>query len=151
MNKRKPLFKREQLIKLQRLLDMLYKPSEIADEIGVSKDTVYRSYLPAGAPHERDKLGSIWIHGPSFREWVLNQVGARQRTKHELQLNEAWCLTCNKPVAIQNQKERPVNRYLNLIYGYCPDCKTKVNRMAGKIQNLELKPNQKDRRDKKAN
>jgi len=47
---RQPLLKHCHIIKLGRLLNMLYKPSEIAEEIGVAQDTVYRSYLPAGAP-----------------------------------------------------------------------------------------------------
>jgi len=39
-----PQLKHQHIIKLSRLLNMLYKPSEIAEEIGVSVDTVYRSY-----------------------------------------------------------------------------------------------------------
>ncbi|MAT45375.1 MAG: hypothetical protein CL609_23850 [Anaerolineaceae bacterium] len=129
MEKRKPLLKREQIIKLQRLLDMMYKPSEIADEIGVNVYTIWRSYLPAGAPHDRDKSGNIWIHGPSFREWALTQAGLRKRKKHELQPDEAWCMKCNKPVKINNGKERPINKHTGLLQGKCALCGAKVNRL----------------------
>ena len=40
---RQPVLKHTHIIKLGRLLDMMYKPAEIADEIGVTPDTVYRS------------------------------------------------------------------------------------------------------------
>lgn len=130
MTIRKPLFKHEQIVKLSRLLDMMYKPTEIAKEIDVSVDTVYRSYLPAGAPHTRDKSGAIWIHGLSFSEWVKTQPKSRQtKGRHALEPNEAWCMKCNKPVEIEKPKIKKVNMHISLIKGYCPNCATKVNRI----------------------
>ena len=61
---------REQLARVGHLLNMYYKPSEIAEEIGCHTDTVYRSFLPAGCPHERDERGHIWIIGTAFRDWA---------------------------------------------------------------------------------
>lgn len=72
MTDRKPSFTRESINRLSRIHDRFYSVMEIAKEIGVSADTVYKSYLPAGAPHIRDKSGSIRIHGLTFKEWVLN-------------------------------------------------------------------------------
>jgi hypothetical protein len=128
MADRKPLFAREQIIKLSRLLNMRYRPTEISEEIDVSVDTVYRCYLPAGAPYERERSGAIWIIGPAFRDWAMAQVGARKIKKHPLAEGEAWCMRCNKPVVIQGTKKRAVNRYLALMQGTCPDCGGKVNR-----------------------
>jgi len=137
MTDRKPLFKHEQIIKLSRLLDMMYKPTEIAKEINVSVDTVYRSYLPAGAPHTRDKSGAIWIHGLSFSEWVRSQPKTRPiKGKRSLKINEAWCMRCNKPVEIQNPKRKKVNIHISMIKGICPNCGTKINRI---ISNKEMK------------
>ena len=76
---RQPKFKHAQVVKLARLMDMLYKPAEIAAELEVSPDTVYRSYLPAGCPHTRDKKNNIWIHGPAFASWAKSSIANRKR------------------------------------------------------------------------
>ena len=67
---RVPRFKRAQLIRLDRLLHMRYTPAELAREIGVSVDTVYRSYIPAGCPQEPRGGGRYWIVGSEFRDWA---------------------------------------------------------------------------------
>lgn len=125
---RKPKIRRAQIIKLSRLLDMLYKPSELADEIGISDDTVYRSYLPAGAPHTRDKAGNIWIHGPAFREWMLERNEEGKATLHPLGEGEAWCVHCSKVVKIINPRVRKFNGSADLVQGKCEVCGGKVNR-----------------------
>lgn len=125
---RKPIFRREQIIKLQRLLYMKYKPGEIADEIGVTADTVYRCYLPAGAPHERDSAGNIWIVGTAFSAWALEQVGRGKIKKHPMRDGEAWCCKCNCAVQIQKPKIKTINRYIGMVQGTCPGCGGKVNR-----------------------
>lgn len=124
------LIRREQLIKLGRLLEMRYKPAELGREIGVSADTVYRTYIPAGAPHERDAQGNIWIVGTHFREWAFTEVGYHKRAKHPLQPGEAWCCKCNKPVMILKPKIKAVNQHIHLIQGRCSICGGKVNRAA---------------------
>src|SRR5690606_23907052 len=97
---RTQLLRQPHIARLGRLLDMLYKPAEIANEIGVHVDTVYRSYLPAGLPHTRDRRGNIWIHGPAFRDWA-HQVARRRRTRcHPLAPDQAWCVVCKTPVAL---------------------------------------------------
>ncbi len=40
--------------RLKRLLDMMYSPKELSEEIGVNKEQIYRVYVPLGCPHERD-------------------------------------------------------------------------------------------------
>ncbi len=125
---RTPLIRRAQIIKLGRLLDMLYKPSELAEEIGVNVDTIYRSYLPAGAPHTRDKTGAIWIHGPAFKAWMLERNEDGKRVLHPLGEGEAWCVHCNQVVKVMNPRVRHFNGSGELIQGACEKCGRKVNR-----------------------
>ena len=125
---RKPLFKHAQIVRLPRLLDMLYKPAEIADELNVSPDTVYRSYLPAGAPHERDEKGLIWVHGTTFRQWAKDLIAKKKKKRVPLPEGKAWCVRCKKPVDLINPKPKVVNRYLEILQASCPHCKGIVNR-----------------------
>lgn len=133
--KERKIIGREQIIKLGRLLDMKYKPAELGREIGVTVDTIYRTYIPAGAPHERDTRGHIWIVGTDFREWALTVVGWGKRKKHPLQPGEGWCFRCDQPVTILKPKIKDVNQYIHLIQGRCPICGGKVNRAASNREN----------------
>lgn len=132
MSERKPLFKHAQITRLPRLLDMLYKPAEIAEEIEVTSDTVYRSYLPAGAPHERDAKGSIWIHGASFRAWALEIVQSRKQKRVPMPEGKAWCVRCKQAVRMTNPKPKVINRYLEILQAKCPNCGGIVNRARGR-------------------
>jgi hypothetical protein len=107
---------------------MLYKPAEIAEEIGVTKDTVYRSYLPAGLPHTRDAKGNIWIHGPAFVDWARQTIAQKKRKRKGLPDDHAWCMKCNQPVLLIHPKIKPVNRYLEILQAPCPTCHKTVNR-----------------------
>ena len=91
---------REQLLRVGHLLHMRYKASEIAEEIGCHADTIYRSYIPAGCPHERDERGHVWIVGTAFRDWARSTFG-KQGAK--MQTKQAYCLRCRKPVSIVDQ------------------------------------------------
>jgi hypothetical protein len=127
---RKPLMKREQLIKLKRLLCMQYRPAEIAEEIGVTVDTIYRSYIPAGAPHKKDNRGNIWIVGTEFTEWAKEYHDHKYSKKFSLKDGQAWCMSCNQAVNILDPKIKRVNRYISMIQGTCENCGKKVNRAA---------------------
>lgn len=126
--RRQPLLKHTHIVKLRRILDMLYKPSEIAEEIGVTTDTVVRSYLPAGLPHTRDAKNRVWIHGPMFVSWAKATIAQRKSKRVPLPEDHAWCLKCNKSVALKNPTVRPVNRYLELMQARCPFCHCVINR-----------------------
>jgi hypothetical protein len=104
----------------------MYKPSEIAEELEVSVDTVYRSYLPDGAPYERDKDGGIWIHGLSFAQWVCKIYKNKKRVP--MLQDEAWCCKCNEPVKLINPKPKQSGRYVIFMQGKCPNCGCTVNR-----------------------
>ena len=58
--------------KVKRLLNMLYTPRELSEEIGVSKQQIYRVYIPLGCPHSKDHIGHILINGRDFRAWVID-------------------------------------------------------------------------------
>lgn len=122
-------FMRKNLIKLTRLHDMLYRPSEIAEEIGVTTETVYRVYLPEGAPFERDKKDDIWLHGTSFAAWVWKVYGGRE--KLTVKAGEGWCCKCRTIVEMRSPRKRYTNRYIIVMQGRCPACESKVNRIYG--------------------
>jgi hypothetical protein len=125
---RQPLLKHAHIIKLSRLLDMMYKPSEIADEIGVNVDTVYRSYIPAGLPITQDETGNYWIHGLTFAAWARETITQKKAKRGGLPDGYAWCLRCNSAVPMETPRVRSINRYLELIQGTCPSCGGVVNR-----------------------
>ena len=125
---RTPQLKHQHIIKLTRLLDMMYKPSEIAEEIGVTTDTIYRSYLPAGLPHVRDREGNIWIHGPTFVAWARETISKKKSERAGLPEDHAWCMKCNQAVALIDPKIKTVNRYLELLQARCHQCGVLINR-----------------------
>lgn len=134
---RKPIFKHAQVVKLARLLDMQYKPSELADEIGVTYDTVKRSYIPAGCPVVRDGSGRMWIHGLSFADWARAAIAEHKPKRREkLPANRAYCVSCRRVVAFPAKPEKiiPVNRWLEMAQATCPECGKKINKARGVIR-----------------
>lgn len=126
---RLPLFKHAQVVRLSRLLEMLYKPAELAEEIEVNPDTVYRSYIPAGCPHEVDGRGRIWINGKEFIEWVKGiREFRKQRNRNPLQAGEGYCFRCKKNMPMSNLREVYSNLKIVMMQGECGSCGGKVNR-----------------------
>lgn len=124
---RKPLLKHTQIIRLTRILDMLYKPRELAEEIGVSLDTIYRSYLPAGLPHTRER-GDIWIYGPAFVAWAKQTIAKNKRQRAPLPEGTAWCVKCNGVVEQIKPRIVYANPHIEILQSKCPTCGGKVNR-----------------------
>jgi len=91
-----------QRLKLSRLLDMEYKPSEIADIVGINVKTIYRSYIPMGLPIRRDSSGNIWIHGCTYRDWVLEIFNKSERPKRPMSDDEFYCARCRNRVHVEN-------------------------------------------------
>ena len=126
---RTPKLARDQIIRLGRLIHMEYRPSEIADLLGVNVDTVRRSYLQAGCPHRRDEKGNIWIIGTAFKAWAEEVISDRKHRKSRpMSEDEAWCLKCNQRVEIVNPEVKPSNHYLERLVGVCRVCGSTVNR-----------------------
>lgn len=112
------------LVRLNRLLDMMYRPSELAAELECPVRSIYR-HVAAGCPHTRDDDGHIWINGQEFQRWAQARQGKRQPLKD----GEAYCLRDNRPVQMMEPiTVRPVKRHLELVSGTCPICGGIVNR-----------------------
>ena len=109
--------------RLGSLLNMLYRPSEIASEIGFSVRQVYRVYVPLGCPHERDDKGHLWINGAAFRDWYDALY-----PKATLGAHEAYCLTCKEPVPIVNPSEQRKGFIVYLVSD-CPNCGRRLARI----------------------
>ena len=123
---------RPQIIKLSRLLHMKYTSSEIAKLIGVNVDTVYRSYLLNGCPHERDSRGRIWIIGTEFREWAVNEMAERKKAIREpMKDDQGYCLKCNERVEMIKPELIYSGGNRQMYQSICPKCGTKVNRARG--------------------
>ena len=119
-------FMRINIITLSRLLNMLYKPSEIAELIGVTTETVYRSYLPAGAPFKKDDKGNVLIHGLEFASWAKGVFQSKKMGTMEL--NQAWCCKCKRATEIKRPIPVKITRYVTMLQGNCSECGTRVNR-----------------------
>jgi hypothetical protein len=122
-----PRFTRSNILKLDRLLNMWYKPAEIAEEIGISVDTIYRTHLQAGCPHKRDDHNQIWICGSEFATWARSV--AKEKKAFKLEEGQAWCVHCNQVVELVGGRERSVRRNLKIVQGKCAVCGGKVNRL----------------------
>ena len=124
---KKPRMTAEQISRLGRLLWMQYKPSEISDEIGCSVDTIYKSFLPAGCPHERDEHDQIWIVGTEFARWARDRF-IRKATKTTMGRDQAYCMRCRRPVDVIEMMVKQVKQNLEMVSGKCALCGASVYR-----------------------
>ncbi len=115
--------------RIRALLNMMYKPAEIANEVGFDRRMFKRVYFPLGCPFATDRDGSIYVNGVAFHDWYFSHY-----TKRKLQANEAFCRTCDKGVQLVNpvEKEAQRNRYLA---GHCPNCNRKISRIVARLFN----------------
>ena len=112
-----------QRMRLGKLLDMLYTPSELAHEIGFTRRQVYRVYVPAGCPNIKDDKGRRWINGREFAQWY--EAAYPKQTLYE---DQAFCLTCKKAVTMSNPKKRKQGR-LHYWVCDCPNCGRKLTKI----------------------
>ena len=111
---------RYQSARLGRLLNMMYKPSEIANEIGFDTRQFYTIYIPLGLPHEKDPRNRIWINGIVFKDWINGLY-----TKEKMEKDKAYCLSCKNPVQIENPKWLEKSGVFYLVCK-CPICGRKL-------------------------
>ena len=128
------------IVRVSGLLPMLYKPGEIAEELGIPARTLY-DWLNVGAPHQRDGGGHIWINGVQFYEWV-DQNRRKKGAKRKLASDEAYCLRCNNIVQLINPVRHHMKGRLYLIKGICPQCGTVINRGDSDDRTRQLSQNQ---------
>lgn len=117
--------------KMANLLFMEYKPSELADELGVSIKTIYDSYLPAGLPHRRDSNGNIWIIGTEFKQWAITVLEKGERyasqRKEPVGENQAYCLKCNSVKDFARITRRvTLSKNRIMVYGVCSGCGSRM-------------------------
>lgn len=110
----------QQRHKLRRLLHMKYTLNELAEELGINKRQFYFIYLPLGCPHERDSRQHYWIVGTEFRDWYEETYKPRKLAK-----NEAYCVSCKKPVPMVNPQENS-KEGLSYLISRCSGCGNKV-------------------------
>lgn len=108
------------------LLPMLYKPSELADELMIPQRTLY-DWLKAGAPHQRDNAQHIWINGKLFAGWIVSNRH-KKATSHKLLDNEAYCFHCKQAVTLAKSEIMPGTGRQFYIKGFCPTCANKIVR-----------------------
>lgn len=108
--------------KVKGLLNMLYTPKELAEEIGINFDQVYRVYIPAGCPHSKDNRGRISINGKEFKAWFEENY-----KKRKLERDQAYCVSCKKAVEIIDPGRIKDGNNIYLISN-CPLCGNRVTR-----------------------
>ena len=113
------------IVRSPGLLPMLYKVSEIAEELDIP-DRTLRDWLSKGAPHQRDSRGHIWINGKRFSSWVTS-IRKKKRTL-KLRDDEAFCFRCNEAVKLISPEIRHIKGNLILIKGVCINCGCTINR-----------------------
>ena len=111
-----------QRARLQYLLDMLYTPSELAEELGITVRQFYRVYITLGCPCVRDR-GRVYIHGLSFAEWYFSTYPSLS-----MGANEGYCLTCKKPVTMSDPVLKKSGGLSYYVFK-CPKCKRKISRI----------------------
>lgn len=109
--------------RLGSLLNMLYRPSELADVVGFNRKQVYRVYVPLGCPHQRDEMNHIWINGAEFCDWYEATY-----TRSTLEDGQAYCLTCKRPVTVVNPE---IHKSGFIVYSLsdCPHCGRRLSRI----------------------
>jgi RNase P subunit RPR2 len=116
--------------KLQRLLNLQHNITDIAKELGITTDTLYRSYIPAGMPCTKDERGHYWVNGKAFVDWASEYVTTRDRKpKKPMDLDQAYCMKCNQVVRMVNKRTSKAN-YSGIakVTGRCQVCDGKVSR-----------------------
>jgi len=102
--------------RLKRLLNMMYSPGELAEEIGISVDRMYMVYIPGGCPHERDEKRHIWINGRQFKQWFEENYA-----KLKLKPGETFCKTCKHAVPIVDSVRKQKEGFVYDV-SKCPIC-----------------------------
>ena len=97
-----------------RILDMQYKLSEIAMELGADKEQILQ-LIYAGAPARKDSRGHYWIHGTKFVQWLHDVAPKNGRDRNTFSDNECWCASCRSMIVYKESRRQGL-----VSYGECP-------------------------------
>lgn len=116
--------------KSQALLNMEYKPSELAKELGVTAEYVRKVLIHVlGAPHTYSEKNRLWINGKRFRSWIV-QYDKQFKQKKKARVvgeNQFYCVKCRK--LVEQDSYVLVNDGRNSMKkAYCPNCGTRINK-----------------------
>lgn len=114
--------------KMLSLLHMEYKPSELAEVLGVHRKTI-DAYVSAGLPCRKDNSGRFWIVGTSFEEWAKKILSTYNKPKKPLAEKEFYCVRCRERVQVKEYTRRR-NGNTDLLRGVCPNCEGTVVKFA---------------------
>lgn len=107
------------IVKSPGLLPMLYTVRELAEAVGIPERTL-RAWLAAGAPHQREAGGHIWIHGREFSGWVAGKRASRRQ--YPLGEGQGYCLRCKRVVNLLEPRTIHFRGKLNRTRGTCDRC-----------------------------
>lgn len=128
------LLNRKIIVRLGRLLNMRYRPAEVSAELGITVETIYRSWMPAGIPFEKDSSGHIWIVGSQLAEWIRLVTGERKNVMHlSMARDQAYCLKCRAVTTILNPRSKPLHTTTVHLSGKCGKCGSRIYRIATKL------------------
>lgn len=113
------------IVKAPGLMPMLYTIRELVLELEIPRSTLC-DWLKAGAPHQRDNRGHIWINGEEFAAWVKERRKAQIPRK--LSEHEGYCMRCNQITELLDEEIRQVSSNLIHKIGKCSICGGKVIR-----------------------
>ncbi len=121
--KRKLLSKRAKT-RAEGLLDMLYTPQELAEELLIDRQKVYSDLLPAGMPHTQDESGLVWLHGLTVAAWIKT---IDQRYEVHVPEGHTYCVHCKAAVKLVRATRMPHGK-VDLLQAECPQCGSRINR-----------------------
>jgi len=106
------------IVRAPGLLPMLYKISEVTEELQVSEDQI-RYWMSEGLPTEQDDTGHLWIDGEALQAWI--RALRAKRKERTLGEGQAFCFKCDRAVEFRSLAQ---NRYGNQVLqsGLCPHC-----------------------------
>ena len=116
---KRKLLSREAKLRARGLLDMLYKPSELADELQIDQRVIYRKLIPEGTyAYKRTTTGTSGFTDLKVAALVRS---LDRKPGSTLAADEAYCLRCRKAVKLVNPK-RNTKHALTILQSQCPEC-----------------------------
>lgn len=114
-----------------RLLDMEYKVSELAEELGVTPHYIRIDMVQKrGLPCWHDKTKHLWFNGLEVRKWIEEHYiprNNRKLYKEHMAENEFYCVKCRER---RTSETYTVVADRGTLYkkAYCPICGTRMNK-----------------------